>query len=66
MTAALERLLGLEVDATEARRLAGRLRFACLPTPASLEDFDYDAAPAWTGSWSPTSAPAATSNPPPT
>jgi DNA replication protein DnaC len=24
--------------------LAGRLRFACLPTPASLEDFDYDAA----------------------
>ncbi len=44
MTATLERLLGLEVDATEARRLAGRLRFACLPTPASLEDFDYDAA----------------------
>ena len=44
VTAALERLLGLEVDATEARRLAGRLRIACLPTPASLEDFDYDAA----------------------
>jgi DNA replication protein DnaC len=44
VTAALERLLALEVDATEARRLAGRLRFACLPTPASLEDFDYDAA----------------------
>ena len=44
MTAALERLLALEVDATEARRLAGRLRFACLPTPASLEDFDFDAA----------------------
>ena len=43
-TAALERLLALEVDATEARRLAGRLRFACLPTPASLEDFDFDAA----------------------
>ena len=40
VTAALERLLALEVDATEARRLAGRLRFACLPTPASLEDFD--------------------------
>ena len=46
MTAALERLLAIEVDATEARRLAGRLRFACLPTPASLEDFDYDAAAA--------------------
>ena len=45
VTAALERLLALEVDATEARRLAGRLRFACLPTPASLEDFDYDAQP---------------------
>jgi DNA replication protein DnaC len=44
LTAALERLLAVEVDATEARRLAGRLRFACLPTPASLEDFDYDAA----------------------
>jgi DNA replication protein DnaC len=44
VTAALERLLALEVDATEARRLAGRLRFACLPTPASLEDFDFDAA----------------------
>ncbi|HEX7443647.1 MAG TPA: IS21-like element helper ATPase IstB, partial [Acidimicrobiales bacterium] len=45
LTAALERLLGLEVTATEARRLTGRLRFACLPTPATLEDFDYDAAP---------------------
>ncbi|MBX4171645.1 MULTISPECIES: IS21-like element helper ATPase IstB [Rhodococcus] len=45
MTAALEQLLSIEVEATEARRLAGRLRFACLPTPACLEDFDYDAAP---------------------
>ena len=45
MTAALEELLSIEVAATEARRLAGRLRFACLPTPARLEDFDYDAAP---------------------
>ena len=44
MTAALERLLSIEVEATEARRLAGRLRFACLPTPATLEGFDYDAA----------------------
>ncbi len=43
VTAALERLLAIEVDATCARRLAGRLRFACLPTPATLEDFDYDA-----------------------
>ena len=45
VTATLERLLAAEVDATEARRLAGRLRFACLPTPATLEDLDYDAAP---------------------
>ncbi|MDV7353469.1 IS21-like element helper ATPase IstB [Rhodococcus oxybenzonivorans] len=44
MTATLEELLSIEVEATEARRLAGRLRFACLPTPASLEDFDFDAA----------------------
>jgi len=45
MTATLERLLAIEVDATEARRLAGRLRFASLPTPATLADFDYEAAP---------------------
>jgi DNA replication protein DnaC len=46
MTAALERLLAIEVSASQARRLAGRLRFASLPSPATLEDFDYDAAPA--------------------
>jgi DNA replication protein DnaC len=45
LTAALEHLLAAEVTATEARRLAGRLRFACLPTPATLADLDYDAAP---------------------
>lgn len=45
VTTALERLLRIEVDATQARRLAGRLRFACLPTPDTLEDFDYDAQP---------------------
>jgi DNA replication protein DnaC len=45
LTAALERLLAAEVNATEARRLAGRLRFACLPTPATIEDFDFDAQP---------------------
>ncbi len=43
LTAALERLLAIEVEATQARRLASRLRFACLPSPATLEDFDYDA-----------------------
>jgi DNA replication protein DnaC len=45
LTAALERLFALEVDADTARRLAGRTRFACLPTPARLSDFDFDAAP---------------------
>jgi DNA replication protein DnaC len=45
LTAALERLLAIEVQATEARRLAGRLRFACLPSPHTLADFDYDAQP---------------------
>ncbi len=44
-TATLERLLAIEVDSALARRLAGRLRFACLPTPASLADFDYEAQP---------------------
>ena len=44
LTVALERLLAVEVKASTARRLAGRLRFACLPTPASLADFDVDAA----------------------
>ena len=44
LTAALEQLLAVEVNATQARRLAGRLRFACLPTPATLDNFDVDAA----------------------
>jgi len=36
LTVALQRLLAVEVEASTARRLAGRLRFACLPTPATL------------------------------
>ena len=44
-TAFLERLLQVEVEATEARRLAGRLRFASLPAPWTLADFDFDAQP---------------------
>lgn len=40
VTAALERLMALEVAADTTRRLAGRTRFACLPTPARLDDFD--------------------------
>ena len=45
-TSFLERLLKIEVEATEARRLAGRLRFASLPAPWTLADFDFDAQPA--------------------
>jgi DNA replication protein DnaC len=44
-TATLERLLGIEVTATEARRLASRTRFACLPATYTLADFDYSAQP---------------------
>lgn len=44
LTTALERLLRIEVADTEARRLAGRLRFANLPSPATLANFDVDAA----------------------
>ena len=45
LTAALERLLEIEVEATEARKLAGRLRFACLPEPWTISDFDFSAQP---------------------
>ena len=41
----LHRLLGVEVVATEARRRAGLERFACLPSPWTLEDFDFSAQP---------------------
>ena len=44
LTHALERLLAIEVTATDARRLSGRFRFANLPTGATLTDFDLDAA----------------------
>ena len=41
----LEQLLAVEVDATERRRLEGRLRFANLPSPKTLDQIDYDAQP---------------------
>ena len=43
--ATLERLLAVEVEATEARRLASRTHFACLPAGYTLADFDYTAQP---------------------
>jgi DNA replication protein DnaC len=44
-TAFLERLLAVEVTATTARRQASLARFACLPAPWQLTDFDFDAQP---------------------
>ena len=44
-TAFLERLLALEVTATQARRQASLARFACLPAPWTIADFDFDAQP---------------------
>ncbi len=43
--AAMERLLAVEADAVQARRLASRLRFACLPAPYELAQFDFTAQP---------------------
>ena len=44
-TAFLERLLALEVTAAHARRQASLARFACLPAPWQIADFDFDAQP---------------------
>ena len=44
-SAFLERLLEVEVAATEQRRKAGLERFAALPAPWRLDDFDFDAQP---------------------
>jgi DNA replication protein DnaC len=41
----LEQLLHIEVNATEERRLTGRRRFASLPAPWRLEDYDMSAQP---------------------
>ena len=41
----LHRLLEVEVKATEIRRRAGLERFACLPSPWTLDDFDFSAQP---------------------
>jgi len=44
-TVLLERLFGVEADATEARRRASLARFANLPAPWRISDFDFDAQP---------------------
>jgi DNA replication protein DnaC len=45
-TAMLERLFALEVAAADERRQASLARFACLPAPWRITDFDFDAQPA--------------------
>lgn len=45
LIAVLERLLAIEVDAVAARRHAALLRFASLPAPYSLAEFDFAAQP---------------------
>jgi DNA replication protein DnaC len=44
-TAFLERLLAIEVIAAEQRRQESLARFACLPAPWQLGDYDFDAQP---------------------
>ncbi len=41
----LERLLAVEVDAVDERRRSSLARFASLPSPFTLADFDYSAQP---------------------
>jgi DNA replication protein DnaC len=41
----LERLLAVEVEATLTRRHASLLRFACLPMPYTIDDYDFSAQP---------------------
>jgi len=45
LIAAMERLLAIEVAAVETRRHAGLLRFASLPAPYAISDFDFAAQP---------------------
>ncbi len=63
LTAALERLLAVEVHATEDRRLAGRLRFASVPTRPPSPSSTETPPPASTPNSSPSSPPAATWSP---
>lgn len=45
LISAMERLLATEVTAVETRRHAGLLRFASLPAPYTIADFDFAAQP---------------------
>ena len=41
VTATIEALLRVEVDAVEARRAGARMRSSCLPAPWTIADFDF-------------------------
>jgi len=45
VTATIEALLRVEVDAVEARRAGARMRSSCLPAPWTISDFDFAAQP---------------------
>ena len=42
---ALEQLMGIEAAAAEQRKLGSRLRWAALPAPWTLDDYDFSAQP---------------------
>ena len=42
---AIEQLLGTEAEAAQQRKLGSRLRWAALPAPWRLEDYDFSAQP---------------------
>jgi DNA replication protein DnaC len=42
---AIEQLMGIEATAVEQRKLASRLRWAALPAPWTLADYDFSAQP---------------------
>jgi DNA replication protein DnaC len=42
---AIEQLLAIQVNATESRQQASRLRFANLPAPWTIDDYDFSAQP---------------------
>jgi DNA replication protein DnaC len=42
---AIEQLMGIEATAAEQRKLASRLRWAALPAPWTLADYDFSAQP---------------------
>jgi DNA replication protein DnaC len=51
----LAELVAAEAAATRNHRMAARLRFAHFPARRTIEEFDFEFQPRWTGGWSMTS-----------